>query len=503
MSATGDAEPAAPALQDAGAARNTVLQMASQLANLVFTGGLSLFLVRALGPSHFGVYSLAISVAGLVVIPAGLGVPTAIGRFIADRQTDRSQLRETFWLGMRLQLPAAVIAAVGLFATSGLIAAAYHRPGLAWPLRLAALSVAGQVLFAFLATVVTALRQGHVALQLNIVEGALETSGSVVLVIAGGGAAGAVGGRLVGYTVAAVIGLWLTVRLIGRRERRRVRDAVTGRTLLSYAATMLLVDVTWSAISQLDIVLVGAVLSPVALGSYGAVLRALTVVSYLGTAVGAAVGPRVSQGGGKPDVQAFERGLRYLILVQGLTLAPLIIWAQPISELVLGSRYTQAPAIMRVITFYYFAGAPASLLTLALSYLGQARRRVTIMLPTLAFGVVAIFVLLETIGLLGAALGDDLLQIVYVGGNVWLCGKFIDFDLRALSRTTLRTIAAAGGMAVVLWVLGTHHLSVVQWVIGAIAGTVEFVAVLLLTRETSPREMAGLVVDARHALFGR
>ena len=503
MSATGDTEPAAPALRDAGAARNTVLQLASQLATLVLTGGLSLFLVRALGPSRFGIYTLAVSVSGLLVLPAGLGLPLALGRFVADHRHDPGQLREIFWLGMRLQTPVALAASVGMFACAGLIAGVYGHPGLSWPLRLAALSIAGQALFGLLTSMATTLYQGQVVLWMNIAESALESGVAIALVVAGGGAAGAVGGRLAGYTVAVALGLALTTRLIGRRRDVRSRRAVSGRTLLGYAGVMLVVDIAWSAIAQLDIVLIGAVLSSTAVGSYGAVLRALTVASYLGTSVGAAVAPRVSRAGDTPDGRALEQGLRYLIVAQGLLIAPLIVWAHPIVELILGSRYREAPPIMRVIAFYYFAGAPASLLTLALSYLGQARRRVTLMLPTLGFGVVAIFVLLKTIGLLGAAVGDDLLQIVYVGGNLWLCAQVIDFDLRAVARTTARTIMAAAGMAAVLWVLGTHHLSVVQWTIGVTAGTVEFFAILLLTREITPREMADLAVDARRALFGR
>ena len=55
--------------------RNTLLQLTSQIAGLVFTGGLTLYLVRALGASGYGVYALAVSIGGLILTRRGWGCP--------------------------------------------------------------------------------------------------------------------------------------------------------------------------------------------------------------------------------------------------------------------------------------------------------------------------------------------------------------------------------------------------------------------------------------------
>lgn len=479
-----------PPVADAGAARNTLLQLSSQVATLVFSAGLTLYLVRALGAANYGVYALAVSIGGLMLFPAGLGLPMAVGRFLADHRGSAQQLRELFRVGMKLQVPAAMAAGLGLFAASGAIADAYGDPRLGWPLRWVALSVVGQALFAFIASVGASVRRASVGLWMTVIESAAETSTSIALVAAGAGAVGATLGKFIGYTIAGVAGVYLTMRLLGRRGRDDLEPRqVSLRTLTRYAGAMFVVDVTWSAITQLDVVLIGAMLSSTAVGSFGAVVRVLTVLAYLGVAVSAGVAPRLSLGGGDPDVHSFEQAFRYLVIVQGLAIAPMLVWARPIVVLLLGHGYRSSPEIMRALTPYYFVSGPAALITGAVTYLGEARRRVPIMLGTLAVGLVATYVLIRAIGVVGAAVGDNIIEVIYVFAHLWIASRLIALDLARLAWCGVRTVAAAGAMALVLLLFGTVHLSPVQWVAGAVAGGLAFAAVLLLTRELTPAEI--------------
>jgi O-antigen/teichoic acid export membrane protein len=488
---------------EAGAARNTLLLLASQVATLAFTGGLTLYLVRALGPASYGVYALAVSIAGLVIFPAGLGLPMAVGRFLADHRGSAHQLREIFRVGMKLQVPAALIAGAVLFAASGAVADAYGNPHLGWPLRWAALSVIGQALFAFLTSVGTSVRRVSVGLWMTVAESAVETSASIALVIAGAGAAGATLGKLVGYSVATILGVYLTVRLLGRagREPGEARQ-VSLRTLTRYAGVLLVVDITWSAITQVDVLLIGALLTSTAVGSFGAVLRLLAVLGYLGTAVSSGVAPRLSLAGGTPDVRSFEAALRYVTIIQGLVLAPMLVWAKPIVDLLLGSAYHSSDEILRVLSLYAFVGGPAALISVAVTYLGEGRRRVVVMLATLVLGLVATYVLIRAVGVVGAAVADDVIQVVYVAAHLWICSTLITLDLRKLMWCGVRTLLAAGAMALVLLAFGTDHLSPVQWLGGLLGGTVVFAAVLLLTRELSVAEIQSVGVRLRTAAFG-
>jgi O-antigen/teichoic acid export membrane protein len=494
-------DPAAPALADPGAVRNTLLQLASQIGGAVFTGALALYLVRALGASNYGIYALAMSIGSLAVFPAGLGLPWSVGRFLADHREDLAQVRAITLLGLRLQAVAGAVVGVALFALAGPLADAFGRPDLGWPLRWVAVSILGQALFGFITSAVTSLRRVSIALWMAIVESVGETATSIGLVLGGAGVAGAALGRTVGYTIAAVLGLYMTSRLLrGIRRGAADRVSVGARRIVRYAGAMLIVDSTWSAISQIDVLLVGALLSAADVGSFGAVLRILILLGYLGLAFSSGIAPRLSLAGGNPDVDSFQQGIRYLLVIQGLAIAPMLIWATPIVTLLLGPGYHHAPAILRVLTVQAFVSAPAALISVGVTYLGEARRRVPIVLSTLVLGVLATYGLIKAVGVVGAAIGDDIVQVAYVAAHLWIVGRLITLDFRALGTSCLRTLLAAAGMALPLLAFGTSHLSPLAWVIGLGLGLGVYLGVLLLTREVTAGELRSLAGATRARL---
>jgi O-antigen/teichoic acid export membrane protein len=485
---------------DPGALHNTLLQLASQIATAAFTSGLTLFLVRRLGASGYGIYSLAYSIGGLALLPAGLGLPTAVGRFLADHRTNLGQLRAILALGMKIQAPAALVTGVVLFALSGTIADAYGHPALGWPLRWMACALVAQSMFGFFTSTFMSIRRNSASLWMVVIESATETAAAVGLVLAGAGAAGALLGKAIGYLVATAAGFVLVSRLLGGlRQRVAVPSAVRARSIVSYAGALFVVNATWQAIAQVDILLIGALLSTAAVGSFSAVLKILTLLGYLGIAVSGGVAPRLSLGGGEPDTRAFNAALRYLVIAQGVVIAPMLVWSKPIVGLLLGPGYSSSPQILRVLTVQAFVSAPAALVSVSVSYLGEGRRRVLIMLATLVFGVISTYVLLRVVGLVGAAIADDLVQIVYIGAHLWICSRLIAVDLRRLARSTVRTLVAAAVMTVPLLAAGVDHLSVPEWVLGASGGLVAYVAVLLLTRELSVAELRAVASRLRLA----
>jgi O-antigen/teichoic acid export membrane protein len=477
-------------LADHGASRNTLLQFISNMAGVIFTGVLTLFLVRALGASGYGRYALAVTIAGLLVLPTGLGLPMAVGRYLADNRNDIGQLRAILALGLKLLVPATLMVTVGLFASAGLIAKAYGDPRLAWPLRLVALSVMGQALFTFLSYAGAALRQSGMPLRMAIVESVTETSSAILLVVVGAGAAGAALGKSIGYAVATVAGFVLIGRLLGRvRLKERVNAKVAPRQVLGYASATFIVDVGYTVIARVDILLIGVLLTSAAVGSFSAVLRIVTVLGYLGTAVSAGVAPRLSLAGGSPDTRAFNQAIRYLLIVQGLVLAPMIVWAKPLTDLLLGSGYPRSAVIMQVLSVTAFVSAPAALLSVSVNYLGAAQRRVKVIFLTLVLGVVSTYVLIDVLGLVGAAIADDIVAIVYVGASLWLCAQLISVEVSPLMACVARTVIAAAAMALVLRIVGTEHLSPVQWVIGGAAGAIAYLGALFLSGEVSVLEL--------------
>lgn len=471
---------------------NTLLQLAAQLTGAVFTAALTLYLVRALGPNGYGVFAIAVSISLLVLLPSDVGLSAATARFLAERRDDPTAASGVLARGLQLKLIAGGLTTVALFALAPLIARAYGDQGLTWPLRWVAIALFGQGLVYFLNACFAAVRTVSSSLKMYTCESSAEAAASIVLVAAGLGVAGAALGRAAGYAVGAAAGLMLVRPISGPRRRAwRGRRTLAVRTIGRYASSMMIVDAAHTAIAQLDVLFIAGIVSVQAAGPFAAVTRLFTLINYLGTAVASGVAPRLARTATtEPDTRVFELGLKYVVICEGVFLAPLVVWASPIVSLALGSGYGDAVGVMRALAPTAVLGGLATVLALGVNYLGEARRRVPVMVGVLLLGAVSTYVLVETVGVIGAAIADDLVLLAHVIAHLWICRRMIEIDLRRFTLTTLRTLAAAVVMGVAIAAFGTSRLSPAEWILGGACGLLVFTLTLWLSREVTRRELA-------------
>src|SRR5205823_9422470 len=127
-----------------GAARNTLFSFLTQISTAAFTAALTLYLVRALGPREFGVFSLAVSVGALVYLPSDFGIAGSASRFIAERRGDDSAIAALLSDALKLKLAISGTLCALLIALAEPIADAYGVHSLEWPVRWIAIAVLGQ-----------------------------------------------------------------------------------------------------------------------------------------------------------------------------------------------------------------------------------------------------------------------------------------------------------------------------------------------------------------------
>src|SRR5215211_2909064 len=463
--------------------RNALYAFAAQMGTAAFTAGLTIFLTRKLGPAGFGTFSLALSVTGLLLRPAGGGTSQAAARFIAEHHGDVRGIRGVLGMALRYRTLTATGIGVLLFALAGPISSLYNTPELVGP-----------NLMTFFRYALIALRRASEGFALVMSESAAEAAATVALVLAGGGATGAAYGRAAGYAFGVVLGIFILARLLGGSPILRTGPSPVGRKqFVSYAGAMLVVASATAVYSQLDVLLLGAFLTTSAVGIYSAPLRFISFLGYPGLAISQGVGPRLARHrADPPKVRALERGLRYVILFQAWLTAVLLVWAGPIVDLLLGPAFAQSADVIRVLMPSIFLNGIGPLLFAALNYAGEGKRRIPYAIATVLLAAALDVVLIPRIGVLGAAIGSDIAFALFIGAHVWLVRRFIGLRLEPLVATSLRSLAAAAVTAGILALFGTHDLSVLDWTVGLAAGTAAFVAGLLITREISWPELRTL-----------
>ena len=488
----------APTLRGDSIRRNAVFALASQAATATFTAMITVFLVRALGTSQYGTLALALAFAALVAFPADFGVSLSSARFIAESRGDPAAVAAIVAKALRLKVVTSLVA-VALIALAGPIASLYGQPDLAWPLRGAALALIGQNLVFLFANTFVALRRVASQFWLTLAEAAIEASATIGLVLVAATATAAAFGRAIGYLCGAIIGAALLFRLLGRPAVAERRGGPQLRQLASYGGALMIIDGAYVAFIQVPVLLLGSMLGSAAAGVYSAPLKLAAVLHYPGLAVANAVAPRVARHADHPpEVEPLARGLRQLLILQAAVATFVVVWADPIVDLVLGSGFRESGQILRALAPFIFLQGIGPLVSVSVNYLGEARRRVPIVIACLLLNVGLAIVLIEDVGTVGAAISVDISYAAYVGAHLWICTRLMALPLRPLAATAARCLPAAAGLAGVLLAFGTTDVGLLEWVLAPPLALGAFTAALILTGETGLAEL----VQAPRTLVG-
>ncbi|MEA2827812.1 MAG: hypothetical protein QOG43_2251 [Actinomycetota bacterium] len=495
--ATGGPPPADSVIGNAG------FSLLAQLLTSVFTAGLTLFLARYLGADRYGIFALAVSISALVILPVDFGIAASTGRFLADRRGDLVMVRALLADALALKLVLSIPACLVLAALAGPIASAFDTPGLVWPLRGVAIAVLGQSVLLLYQGTFAAMGLLRLQFRVQAVESAVETGASVVFVVLGAGAGGAAFGRGAGYLVGAVFAVAVTTRVLGRDVLpRRLGGGERMRMISAYAWPLFLVNGAFTLFEQIDILLIGAIESAGSAGLFQAPLRLATFLHYPGLAVANAVAPRMVGDDPATARRRLQAALRGLILLDTAFVPPLLVWAEPITRLTLGREYAGSAPVLRTLTPFVFLLGLAPLVSLAVSYVGQARRRVPVAIATVAINAAIDAVLIPRMGIIGAAVGTDVAFAVYVAAHVLICRREFGIDLRPLGLTSVRAGLAGAAMAGVLVLAGIRDLTAREWIVGGTAGLAAYAAVLAVTREVGADDIRAVRASLRRRRSG-
>ena len=491
--------PTEPATSDPSARRGAVWALANQLTTAVGTAVLTLFLVRALSPHQYGTFALAVAVVGLLAIPSDLGISWSAARFIAHHHGDAAAVSSVIATALRLKLIVSGLVSIGFIALSGTVAQAYHHPAATWPLRGLGLGLFGWSIFSLYVHAFNAQRRTDVNTRLIGLESAMEVGASVAFVLAGAGASGAAFGWAAGYIFGAIVGTITVARMLGWSAvdfRHRSPDA--RRRILAYAGAIAIVDVSWTVFAQIDVLVIGAILTTSAVANFQAPMRLTTFLFYPTAAIATAVAPRLGRSLRPGEV--FGSSLRLVILLQAMAVAPLVVWPSVIVNILLGSSYHQAPDVLRALAPYVFMVGPATLASNTLDYLGEARRRIPSVVAAVLTNVALDLYLIPRIGVVGGAIGTDAAYAVFLPPHLGLCLKIQRLSVVPSLRSTARAGTAAIAMGAVLLAFGTEDLPIWKVVMGAVCALTAYCVTLIAVREITYAEIRLAAAAARKML---
>jgi O-antigen/teichoic acid export membrane protein len=226
--------------------------------------------------------------------------------------------------------------------------------------------------------------------------------------------------------------------------------------------------------------------SVTAVGFFEAPVQLMVFLAFVGQSISAGVAPRMARSEGhEPDLPALQRGLWIMLLLQGVFVAPLIVWAEPIVDLLWGSGYAEAADVLRALAPYAFLVGVSPMLALSVNYLGEARRRIPFAIGAVLINVAIDLALLSQIGVVAAAIGTNVAYAFYVGAHLWILHRLVGLPLRRLALGLGCALLATGAMSLVLLALGTGDVPLPILIAGAPLGIAAYVGTLLAIRAVS------------------
>jgi O-antigen/teichoic acid export membrane protein len=485
-----------------GPTRNTFNSLLQQGLSAFFTAALTLFLVRELGPKDYGVLALATSIGTIVLLISDFGISTSAARFVAEDSRNRSHAAAVFRSAVGMKAVVATITTILLIVLAPTLASWLETPALTLPIRLMAISAAAQGFGSLFISMFAAFQRVSLGFSYTFVESSVEAISSVALVLFGAGAAGAVAGRAIGFAAAGILAAVVTVRLIGRPAIQAAKgNEFPRRKIVGYGFSLMVIDGAFAIFDRVDVLIIGAMISSTAAGLFEAPLRLLALVKYPAMAIAAGYTPRLAGARREQaEVLRFLNALRMALLFYLFLAAPILVWAEPIVHLLLGSSYAGSVAVLRVSTPTVIFSGLTPILAAAANYLGEAHKRVPLALGALGINIVIDVILVPKIGIVAGAIGTATAFTIYAAGHIWICQHALHQSFAPLLPSLGRGLLGGAAVALILLALGTDEIGIGAWVVGVILAPIAYLAVLVATRELSKGEVRWVYRRVRGAM---
>lgn len=339
-------------------ARSSLLLIMGNLAS-TGVGFVSVLVVaRLLGPSQYGIYTLATTASATFIIFTSWGINTSITRFSAYYQS-RGQI-EVARRKIQNSITFFLIIGSVLALTSYLIApyfstVVFHRSDIAHYVQLCSLSILGQVVLSASVLALVAWRASGYASISNVIQSVSKAAISISLVVLNLGVLGA----LIGYVLSAAIAgcfslsslFILKLNGVGLRNLRFFFKDIIEQ--IRFGLTIEVANVLNGFVSSTYIViLLSEISNNSVVGWYQAAYNFTLVISLVSNGFTSALYPSFSRlyGQGLDVRPALEYATKYVAFALAPIIFLLIFSSKVIVEIVYGETYLPASIFLTILT---------------------------------------------------------------------------------------------------------------------------------------------------------
>ena len=357
-------------MKNEGIGRRSVRTLSSLLigraGGVIFNVITFIIVARLLGPSNYGIYTLAVGIYSFIGAVGHLGIGTYFNKHISEYiyKEKYEKLNEVLSAGYSILFPVAILLMLVGIASSGLIASYFRSQSL----HVLTIIIASVVLFfsmtyGALYPALVSFGRGKWAAYSIIIVQLVNLAGSVSFILIGLSYDGALLGLMLSY----LVGLALTAYYIKRAMEpfgglRLVRLSFSKiKNVLSFSLPMAANNFVNNGILNFGIMMLGIYTSSIILGNYGAAIKGFNLIqTFYGTTsvvllptFAAIVARR------KKIERSYNKVVTYSLLISLPVIMYIGIFAKPIFYILVTDKYSLAPLYLLLISIGVAIGLPA------------------------------------------------------------------------------------------------------------------------------------------------
>ncbi len=441
------------------------------------------FLAHALGKQDVGRYAVCFALFSLLGLLAMAGFRAGLTRYIAVHlaDDDPSRVRGTLRLGMGVTAIASLLLGGALALLAPQVASLMQDPALEAGVLWIALALPAHALSeAALAATQGWRSQRAYTFIGRIFDPAARLALTILIVLLGGGYAGAVGaiaGASWATAILALLALGLRVRRVPRARPAYQMREIFGFSMVSWAAALAATGLIWA-----DTLILGVLTDEGQVGVYNVATRLVGLAVFVLPPITAMFSPHMAHlhhvGDHAEAARAYGNATRWSLLLSMPAFVMLIVFPSELLQ-VFGPEFVDGALITVVLACGQLVGAAVGPAGVVLNMSGRVGLSFVDNLAVLVANVGLNFLLIPRMGIMGAAVAWSasliVVNLVKVSQARWVVG--VRAEGASIWRITMAGLAAAAGGVMVTRFVDDWRLELVAG--GLVVGLVYLVVLRL------------------------
>lgn len=365
-------------------------------------------IARDLGPEAFGVFSIGISIVGILTIFAAFGLYQGIMHFVARYNAfgEAEKSRGVIRFALKIQLVLSIILAVALFFSSDWLAVTFfNNPTLVPVLKLFSVSLPFFTLTSSLMIVTVAFKKIEYKILIrNVFENIAKIGFTAILLFLGFGLFGAVVGIVLSIIVAFVLSLYFVQKKVFPIFGSGLKHYNNMKEVLGYSWPLLAVGFFSILMSSIDIIMLGHLSQAYDAGIYSVAMPTANLLSIAPFAFGSLFLPIITGLYAQKKMEEMKKMFKIVTRWTFAVIFPcflfIVLFSTQILSVMFGPVYAQGAGAMAILAVGIFA---ASFLGPVNSILESTKKTKIIFFNTAVCGVLNIFLNFWLIPLFGAS----------------------------------------------------------------------------------------------------